>query len=99
MIRVTAADAVIALQMAVSGEHNDDADVDRDSSATSPDVFMLRQAALGTRRLIKTDGGVPEGLVWIIMGWRGGIKQHHQNTKCLYANMLYNRTCAGTRVG
>ena len=38
-------DAVIALQMAVSGEHRDDADVSGDGMVTSLDVLMIMQVA------------------------------------------------------
>ncbi len=44
---ITAADAVIALQMAVSGEHNDDADMDSAGRVTSLDALMILQAAAG----------------------------------------------------
>ncbi len=40
-----AAGAIIALQMAVSGEHNDNADMNRDGRVTSLDALMILQAA------------------------------------------------------
>ena len=45
--QVTAADAIIALQMAVNGGHSDDADMNRDGSVTSLDALMTLQAAGG----------------------------------------------------
>ena len=45
--QVTAADAIIALRMAVSGGHSDDADTNRDGSVTSLDALMIVQAAGG----------------------------------------------------
>ena len=45
--QVTAADAIIALQMAVSRGHSDDVDMNRDGSATSLDALMILQAACG----------------------------------------------------
>jgi len=41
---LTAADAAIALQVVVSGEHNNNADVNGDDRATSLDVLMILQA-------------------------------------------------------
>ena len=41
--QITAADAVIALRMAVCGEHNDDADMNRDGLVTSVDALMILQ--------------------------------------------------------
>ena len=49
--RITTADAVIALQMTVSGEHNDDADIDGDGRVTSLDALMILQAAAGAINL------------------------------------------------
>ena len=45
--QITVVDAVIALQMAVSGEHNDGADVNRDGRVTSVDALMILQAVAG----------------------------------------------------
>ena len=44
--KITSADAVIALQMAVCGEYSDVADVSGDNSVTSLDVLMIQQAAI-----------------------------------------------------
>jgi hypothetical protein len=44
---ITTADAVIALQMAVSREHSDGADVSGDGRVTSVDALMILQAATG----------------------------------------------------
>jgi len=46
--QITPADAVIALQMAVRGEHNDGADTDGDGRVTSVDALMVLQAATTT---------------------------------------------------
>ena len=43
--QLTAADAAIALQVVVSGEHNNNADVNGDGRVTSLDVLMILQAA------------------------------------------------------
>lgn len=43
---VTPADAVIALNLAVSGEYNRDADVNNDCKVTSLDALMILQAAV-----------------------------------------------------
>jgi hypothetical protein len=48
--QITAADAIIALQMAVSRGHSDDADMNRDGSVTSLDALMILQAAGGGAR-------------------------------------------------
>ena len=45
--QVTMSDAVIALRMAVSGEHRDDADVSGDGRVTSLDALMIMQAVVG----------------------------------------------------
>lgn len=45
--QITSVDVVIALQMAVRGEHNDDADMDGDGRVTSVDALMILQAAVG----------------------------------------------------
>lgn len=45
--QITTADAVIALQMAVRGEHSDDADANGDGLVTSLDALMILQAAVG----------------------------------------------------
>ncbi len=45
--QITAADASIALQMAVSGGHSDDADMNRDGSVTSLDALMILQTVSG----------------------------------------------------
>ena len=48
--QVTMADAVIALRMAGSGEHRDDADVSGDGRVTSVDAMMIMQTvSLGQR--------------------------------------------------
>jgi parallel beta-helix repeat protein len=44
---ITPADAVIVLQMAVSGEYSEDADVSGDSMVTSLDALMIMQWAAG----------------------------------------------------
>ncbi|NIA11884.1 MAG: hypothetical protein GWP10_19700 [Nitrospiraceae bacterium] len=49
--QITAADAVIALQMAVSGEYSDDADMNGDGQVTSVDALMILQAASGAIEL------------------------------------------------
>lgn len=49
--RITTADAIIALRMAVSGEHNDNADIDGDCRVTSLDALMILQAAAGAIEL------------------------------------------------
>jgi hypothetical protein len=49
-VQVTAADAIIALRMAVSGGHSDDADMNRDGSVTSLDALVILQAAGGGDR-------------------------------------------------
>ena len=43
--QITSADAIIALRMAVNGEHNDDADIDCDGRVTSVDALMILQGA------------------------------------------------------
>ncbi|HIE32248.1 MAG TPA: hypothetical protein EYP67_07735 [Methanosarcinales archaeon] len=43
--QITAADALLALRMAASGEYNDDADMNRDGSVTSLDALMILQDA------------------------------------------------------
>ena len=48
---ITTADALIALRMAVSGEHNDDADMDGDGRVTSVDALMILQAAVSAIEL------------------------------------------------
>ena len=45
--QITSADAVIALQMAVRGEHNDNADMNGDGCVSSVDALMILQAAAG----------------------------------------------------
>ena len=45
--QITAADAVITLQMAVSGGHSDDADMNRDGSVTSLDALMILRQCPG----------------------------------------------------
>ena len=45
--QITAADAIIALQMAVSGEHSDPADMNGDGRVSSVDALMIMQAAAG----------------------------------------------------
>ena len=45
--QITAADAAITLQIAVSGEHNDNADMDGDGRVSSVDALMILQAAAG----------------------------------------------------
>jgi hypothetical protein len=45
--QITAADAVIVLQMAVRGEHDDNADMNRDGQISSVDALMILQAAAG----------------------------------------------------
>jgi parallel beta-helix repeat protein len=45
--KITSADAVIALQMAVRGEYSEDADVSGDYRVTSLDALMILQAAAG----------------------------------------------------
>ena len=45
--QITAADAAIALRMAVSGEHNNNADMNMDERVTSVDALMVLQAAAG----------------------------------------------------
>jgi hypothetical protein len=47
---ITAADAIIALQMAVSRGHSDDADMNRDGSVTSLNALMIQRAAGGGAR-------------------------------------------------
>ena len=54
--QITAADAVIALQMAVRGEHNDDADMDGNGWVTSVDALMILQAATATPEPITLSG-------------------------------------------
>lgn len=44
---ITPADAVIALEIVVSGDYNNDADVNDDGVVNSLDVLMILQAALG----------------------------------------------------
>ncbi|MHC1599701.1 MAG: dockerin type I repeat-containing protein, partial [Candidatus Methanospirareceae archaeon] len=46
--QITAADAVIALQMAVRGEHDDNADMNSDGRISSVDALMIMQAATGS---------------------------------------------------
>ena len=46
--QITSIDVVIALQMAVRGEHNDDADMDGDGRVTSVDALMILQAVTTT---------------------------------------------------
>ena len=46
--RITAADAAIALRMAVSGERDDNADMDGDGQVSSVDALMILQAATGS---------------------------------------------------
>jgi hypothetical protein len=43
--QITTADAIIALWIAVSGEHCDDADVSGDGMVTSLDALMIMQVA------------------------------------------------------
>ena len=43
--RITTADAIIALQMVVRGEHSDAADMDGDGRVSSVDALMILQAA------------------------------------------------------
>jgi len=43
--RITTADAVIALQITVSGEHDDNADMNGDGRVSSVDALMILQAA------------------------------------------------------
>jgi hypothetical protein len=45
--QITATDAVIALQMAARGKHNNRADMDGDGKVTSLDALMILQAAAG----------------------------------------------------
>ena len=45
---ITAADAAIALWMAVSGDHNDNADMDCDGWFSSVDALMILQVAAGS---------------------------------------------------
>ena len=47
---IAAADAIIALRMAVSGGHSDDVDLNRDGSVTSLDALTILQAAGGGGR-------------------------------------------------
>ena len=44
---ITPADAVIVLDIIVSGDHNDDADVNDDGVVNSLDALMVLQAAIG----------------------------------------------------
>ncbi|MEA1906334.1 MAG: hypothetical protein U9N12_05195, partial [Euryarchaeota archaeon] len=44
---VTPADAVVALEIVISGDYNDDADVNDDGVVNSLDVLMILQAAVG----------------------------------------------------
>ena len=44
---LTSADAVLALQMAASGQYNNAADVNHDGSVTSLDALMIQQACAG----------------------------------------------------
>ena len=53
---ITFADAVIALQMAVRGEHNDDVDMDGDGQVTSVDALIILQAAATTPESITLSG-------------------------------------------
>ena len=43
--RITTADAIIALQMVVRGEHSDAADMNDDGRVSSVDALMILQAA------------------------------------------------------
>jgi hypothetical protein len=45
--QITAADAAIALRMAVSGERDDNADMAGDGRVTSVDALMILQVAVG----------------------------------------------------
>jgi|GEM_PF-2596335 len=45
---ITSADAIIALRMAVNGEHNDDADMDCNGQVTSVDALMILHGATTT---------------------------------------------------
>ena len=54
--QITSADAAIALQMAVRGKHNDDADMDGDGRVTSVDAHMILQAAATTPESITLSG-------------------------------------------
>ena len=49
--QITAADAIIALGMAVSGEHNDNADMDGDGRVSSVDALIILQVAAGAIEL------------------------------------------------
>ena len=49
--RITPADAMIAVQIAVSGAHDNAADVSSDGRVTSLDVLMILQAAAGATEL------------------------------------------------
>jgi hypothetical protein len=46
--KITVADAVIALEIAVSGEYSADADVNDDGHVTALDALMILQAAAGS---------------------------------------------------
>ena len=48
--QITTADAIIALWMAVSGEHSDAADVNSDGRVSSVDALMILQAAKNNGR-------------------------------------------------
>jgi len=54
--QITSADAIIALRMAVNGEHNDDADMDRDGQVTSVDALMILQGATAVPEPITLSG-------------------------------------------
>ena len=45
--QITSADAIIALKMAVRGEHNENADMNGDGQVTALDALMILQAAAG----------------------------------------------------
>ena len=44
---ITPADAVVALEIVISGDYNDDADVNDDGVVNSLDVLMILQAVIG----------------------------------------------------
>ena len=46
--QIRVVDAVIALQMAVRGERDDNADMDGDGRVSSVDALMILQVAVGT---------------------------------------------------
>ena len=54
--QITSADAIIALRMAVNGEHNDDADMDCDGRVTSVDALMILQGATAAPESITLSG-------------------------------------------